>query len=177
MPFDEYVSANIFAPLGMGQTSYDLADLNIENVAKLYWDKHTALPNYGNDSYPDGSIRTCSEDLAKFMLDMMKGAKGHSATLFSPSGYDMLFEALLPGGLIPSYLADNQGVFWFLDGDVIKHDGSDPGTTCNLQFSKYGDSGYFLMTNRDASTSIHDQVYFDLAEKVHAAVSVFIQHH
>lgn len=174
--FKEYVTTNILLPLGMTRTAYNMEELNSENMAELYWDKSTPLPDYANDSYPDGSIHTCNEDLAKFLLDMMKGAKGQSATLFSAAGYKMLFEALLPEGIVPEILAENQGVFWFLNGEEIKHDGSDPGTSCNLQFSKDGNSGYFLLTNMDASTDIHDQAYFELAGKVHAAVSAFIQH-
>jgi CubicO group peptidase (beta-lactamase class C family) len=174
--FKEYVSTFILQPLAMTKTSYDLADLNKEDIAKLYWDKYTALPNYANDSYPDGSIHTCNEDLAKFLLDMMKGAKGQSATLFSTAGYKMLFEASLPEGTVPASLAENQGIFWFLNGNYIKHNGSDPGTTCNLQFNKDGNSGYFLMTNMDASTDTHDQAYFELAGKVDVAISAFVQH-
>jgi len=55
----------------MNNTAYDIANLNADNVAKLYWDKHTPLPNYANDSYPDGSIYTSNEDLAKFLINMM----------------------------------------------------------------------------------------------------------
>ncbi len=176
MPFNMYVSTHILDPLGMTRTSYDLADLDRAGIAQLYWDKNTALPIYANDSYPDGSIYTCNEDLAKFLLDMMKGAKGQSATLFSAAGYKMLFEALLPEGILPAGLAENQGVFWFLNGDEIKHDGNDPGISCNLQFDKDGKAGYLLLTNMDASADIHDQAYFELAGKVHMAVSAFIQH-
>ncbi|MDD3742393.1 MAG: serine hydrolase [Lentimicrobiaceae bacterium] len=176
IPFHRYVSINILQPLGMTSTSYDPADLDPTGSAQLYWDKNTALPRYANDSYPDGSIHTCNEDLAKFLLDMMKGAKGQSATLFSAAGYKMLFEALLPEGMLPVGLAENQSVFWFLGGNEIKHDGSDPGTSCNLQFDKEGNTGYFLLTNMDASSDIHDQAYFELAGKVHIAVSAFIQH-
>lgn len=175
VPFKEYVSSYILLPLGMTQTCYDLTDLYPTGSAKLYWDKNTALPTYANDSYPDGSIRTCNEDLAKFLLDMMKGIKGQSANLFSAAGYQMLFEALLPEEMLPAGLAENQGIFWFLNGNDIKHDGSDPGTSCNLQFNKDGNSGYFLLTNMDASAKIHDQAYFELAEKVHLAVSAFLQ--
>lgn len=68
--------------LSMTKTAYDLADLNPANAAKLYWDDSTPLPNYANDSYPDGSINTCNEDLAKYLLDMMKGAKGSQPPCF-----------------------------------------------------------------------------------------------
>lgn len=174
-PFKEYVTTNILQPLGMTKTAYNLANLDAANVAKLYWDKNTPLPLYNNDSYPDASINTCNEDFAKYLIDMMKGAKGQSTTLFSTTGYEMLFDALLPDGKVPTTLAENQGVFWFLNGNDIKHDGSDPGTTCNLQFDKNSDEGYLLMTNMDASTDEHETAYFQLAGKVHNAIAEFIE--
>jgi CubicO group peptidase (beta-lactamase class C family) len=173
-PFKAYVTTNILQPLGMTKTAYDLADLNPANAAKLYWDDSTPLPNYANDSYPDGSINTCNEDLAKYLLDMMKGAKGQSTALFSKQGYEMLFGALLPDGRVPASLAKNQGVFWFLDDNIIRHDGSDPGTTCNFLFDKTSDSGYLLMTNMDASTDEHGDAYFQLAGRINNAIAEFI---
>lgn len=173
--FKEYIITNILQPLGMTKTSYDLADLNTANIAKLYWDKNTPFPLYNNDSYPDAGINTCNEDFAKFLVDMMKGAKGQSTTLFSKEAYELLFGALLPNGKIPAGLAENQGVFWFLEGSNIKHDGSDPGTTCNLQFDKNGNAGYLLMTNMDASTDEHETAYFELAGKINNVIEEFIQ--
>ena len=173
-PFKAYVTTHILQPLGMTQTAYDVADLNPANAAKLYWDKSTPLPRYANDSYPDGSIHTCNEDLAKYLMDMMKGAKGQSATLFSKQAYAMLFDALLPDGKIPAGVGENQGVFWFLEDNLIRHDGSDPGTTCNLIIDKTSDSGYLLMTNMDASTDEHGDAYFQLAGKINNAIAEFI---
>lgn len=172
-PFKEYVKTNILEPLGMNNTAYDLTDLNPANDATLYWDESTPLPKYGNDSYPDGSINTSNEDLAKYLMDMMKGAKGASTTLFTNEGYDLLFDALLPNGKISSGIAENQGVFWFLDDGDIKHDGSDPGTTCNLQFDEDGNAGYLLLTNMDASIAEHESAYFEMATKVHNAIAEF----
>jgi CubicO group peptidase (beta-lactamase class C family) len=175
VPFKEYVSTNILQPLEMSRTAYDVADLNAANVAKLYWDKNTPFPLYSNDSYPDGSLYTCNEDLSKYLMDMMKGAKGQSTTLFSKEGYDLLFDALLPDGILPTGLAENQGIFWFLEDGSINHDGSDPGNTCNLQFDKNANAGYFLLTNMDASTDEHEIAYFELAVKAHNAIQEFIQ--
>lgn len=174
-PFKAYVNFNILQPLGMNQTAYNAGDLNQSRLAKLYWDKNTPLPNYFNESYPDGSLVTSNEELALFLMDMMKGAKGQPSTLFSTTGYELLFDALLADGQVPAGLADNQGVFWFLAGNYIKHDGSDPGTTCNLQFDKDGESGYLLLTNMDASTTDHTNAYFDLAQQVNDAIMAFTQ--
>lgn len=175
MPFKEYVTKYIFQPLGMTQTAYDNNHLNPGDIAKLYWDEHTSLPIYANDSYPDGSINTCNEDLAKYLMDMMKGVRGESSTLFSTAGYNSLFEALLPDGLMPSEIGENQGIFWSLEEEDVKHDGSDPGTTCNLIFNRNGHAGYLLLTNMDASTDDHTTAYFELAEKIHNASVAFLQ--
>lgn len=174
-PFPAYVSSNILEPLGMDQTSYNLTDLDQGEIAQLYWDKNTALPKYYNESYPDGSLNTSNEQLVSFLMDMMRGASGGSGTLFSPSGYDLLFNELLPDGVVPTNVADNQGAFWFLDGNVIRHDGSDPGTTCNLEFSADGSAGFILLTNMDASTTQHSAAYLDLAQRVGNAIGEFVQ--
>ncbi|MEZ4949864.1 MAG: serine hydrolase domain-containing protein [Saprospiraceae bacterium] len=174
IPFKDYVEAYIFQPLEMHNTAYDYSELDAGNIASLYWNKNISLPKYANDSYPDGSIHTSNEDLSKFLIDMMKGANGQSTTLFSKEGYALLFESLLPSNLLPSDLGENQGIYWFLNGNQIKHDGSDPGTTCNLQFEKNGHSGFLLLTNMDASTNEHAKGYFELSQKIETAITNFI---
>ena len=158
----------------MSNTAYDLTELNPDRVATLYWDEDTALPYYANDSYPDGSINTCNEDLAKYLMDMMKGLRGESNTLFSKEGYELLFKAILPNGITPSYLGENQGVFWVLNQGQIGHDGSDPGTTCDLQFDETGTVGYLLLTNIDVSTDEHEAAWLDGNYKIIRAVEEFI---
>jgi len=175
MSFKEYVQINILQPLGMNNTAYDIADLNTSNLARLYWDKNTPLPNYANDSYPDGSINTSNEDLAKYLMAMMKGANGQASSLFSKEGYDLLFGALLPDGLTHPGVGDNQGIFWVLEDGDIKHDGSDPGTTCNLQFDEGGNAGYLILTNMDASTDEHEAAWYRLSAKIHATIAEFVQ--
>jgi len=174
-PFDVYVTTHILQPLGMFNTAYGAAGVNAANLSTLYWERNIPLPYYYNDSYPDGSIVTSNEDLAKFLTEMMKGAKGQTNTLFSTEGYALLFEAMLPEGLMHPAVGENQGIFWALEDGDIKHSGSDPGTTCNLLFAENGSAGYFLLTNMDASTDAHEAAYYKVAESVHAAVVAFLQ--
>ncbi|WP_173021409.1 serine hydrolase [Lewinella sp. W8] len=172
--FEQYVTENILTPLAMEQSGYQVAPFAPGQLAQLYWDPGTPLPRYANESYPDGSLLTSNEQLAAFLTDMMRGARGESGILFNPSGYQMLFSALLPPGMVPTDLGENQGIFWFHSGNIIRHDGSDPGTTCNLEFRTDGTAGYLLLTNMDASTSDHAAAYFDLAQRVDDAVSEFL---
>lgn len=172
--FREYVNTHILQPLGMDHTTYDFEEVAVEQLATLYWDQNTPLPAYSHNSYPDGSLMTTSDDLSKYLLDMMKGIKGQSSVLFSTAGYEMLFQAQLPNGVTPANFADNQSIFWFLDGNVIKHDGADPGTTCLLEFNRSGESGYFLLTNMDASTDEHLNAWLTFSTQVDQAISAFI---
>ena len=175
VPFKTYLTTNILQPLDMSNTAYNIVDLDATHMAKLYWDKDTPLPKYSNDSYPDAGINTSNQDLTKYLIDMMKGARGQSTALFSQAGYEMLFETLLSDGQLPAVLGENQGVFWFLAGDQISHSGSDPGTTCNLQFDKNSNTGYLFLTNMDASTDEHEAAYFEVATEVQEVISAFLQ--
>ncbi len=173
--FRTYVTIHILEPLGMSHTAYDVSELDPQQVATLYWDKNTPLPNYFHESYPDGSLMTSNEDLSKYLVDMMKGIKGQSSTLFSPAGYELLFTSLLPNGVVPANFAKNQGVFWYLDDNTVQHSGADPGTTCILEFDRSGESGYFLLSNMDQSTEEHSAAWRQFSAKVEQAINAFIQ--
>ncbi|NRB53328.1 MAG: beta-lactamase family protein [Saprospiraceae bacterium] len=173
--FRTYVAAHILEPLGMSHSGYDISEFDPQQVATLYWDKNTPLPAYSHESYPDGSLMTSNEDLSKYLLDMMKGVKGQSSTLFSPAGYDLLFTGLLPNGVVPASIAKNQGVFWFLDNNTVQHSGADPGTTCLLEFDRSGESGYFLLTNMDESTEEHSVAWRQFSTKIEQAINAFIE--
>lgn len=173
--FKDYVATHIFAPLGMQRTAYDWADLDPANYASLYWDKNTPLPLYSNDSYPDAGVITCSEDLTRYLQDMMRGRRGESTTLFSEDGYALLFDELLPAGIMPAQLGTSHGVFWFLNEGNVSHSGADPGVTCNLRFDADGESGYFIMTNMDASTDDHEGNWANFYPNIHNAVNTFLE--
>lgn len=147
-PYDQYVTEKIFVPLGMTNTNFTTS----EQAATLYFDKNTPLPLYGNDSYPDGSVHTSNEDLTKYMQDMMKGVAGNSTTLFSKTGYELLFQPLLVTGVTPPEIGTNQSVFWVRNGASISHTGGDPGLSTLMEFSEDGQTGILLLTNMDAST-------------------------
>ena len=164
--FSKYVQQNVLEPLQMNNTSYEYDSIATMLNAKLYWDSATPLPQYGNDSYPDGSVHTSIEDLSKYLVEMTKGASADSTKLFSNQYYQLLFKAKLEDGIVPNLLAENQGVFWFLKENKIKHDGSDPGTTCEIEFDADGTSGFALLSNIDASTNNHESNWYELSKNV-----------
>lgn len=174
-PFDEYVSTHILQPLGMDDSTYDWAEVIPAQAAVLYWEQHSPFPIYSNDSYPDGSLITSNEDMGKYMLDMIQGVTGQSTTLFSSAAYQMLFNALLPEGVTPAEVGDNQGVFWGLSEDAIFHTGGDPGIATFLSFDRLSRSGLYIVTNMDATINEHEQAYEEFLTQVVAPVVSFMQ--
>lgn len=172
-PFKEYVRANIFQPLGMNNTSYDVGSLNAANVATLYWDKNTSLPKYAKDSYPDSDVNTSNEDLAKYLQDMIKGARGESATLFSIESYQLLFEAAMLPGTPPAALGEDHSIFWFLGNGITWHDGGDLGTSTSMLFDEAANTGYILISNMDASTDAHEVEWLQMQARINAAITEF----
>jgi len=172
MPFDEYVETQILQPLGMSHSTYDISEINRQNMAKWYLDKTTPLPLYANDSYVEGGLFSNNEDFGKYLLDMTNGAGGNSTKLFSKSGYEMLFADQLPAGIVPSGFAENHGVFWQKDGNIIRHGGNSLGVSAYIELEKTGRAGYSFMTNMDA---VLDYTEFQkVGSKIDAVMKEFL---
>lgn len=172
MPFDEYVKKEILQPLGMNQSTYDISEVNRANMAKMYLDKNTPFPLYANHSYPEGGIFTNNEDFGKYLLDMIKGAQGASNRLFSQDSYELLFADQLPAGIVPTDFAENHGIFWIKEGDIIRHGGNDFGASAYIELEESGDAGYTFMTNTDGVLDYSK--YQQVATRIDAIMKEFL---
>lgn len=171
--FASYVKEKIFLPLDMTQSTYQIDEVNRQELAQWYFNLDIPFPRYGNDSYPEGNVYTTNEDLGKYLLDMMKGIRGQSTTLFSTQAYELLFADQLAAGVVPSDFANNHGVFWIKDDNKIQHGGNSFGVSTYLGFDQTGQSGYALMTNMDASFDFGP--YQEVAVRIDEAVNLFLQ--
>lgn len=173
--FSTFVQMHVLQPLQMAQSTYEKQDVPESQLAQLYWASGIPLPQYGNDSYPDGSLHSSNADMARYLQNMMLGAKGETEILFSKDQYAMLFDPLLEPGMLPFGFGDNHGVFWFLDGDIITHDGSDPGLVSHLQFDRSGETGFVLLANMDVTQEDQEAVWNTFFNKVKQAVEAFLE--
>ena len=170
--FDDYVKVHVLQPLEMNSSTYDITEVDQDQLAKCYLDRDHAFPLYANDSYVEGNMFTSNVDLGKYLLNMMQGARGDSDVLFSKSGYDLLFEDQLDSGIVPSDFAENHGIFWIKNGNILQHGGNDFGVSTYLQVDPSGDSGYSLMTNMDATFDYTE--YNRVAQLVSEAIGQFV---
>lgn len=152
----EYAKTHIFDPLKMSNTSWQLRDLNQDNIAIPHrWDEDTQLmtplPLYSLSTWPDGGLRSSANDLAKYLLMVMnKGEIDNTRILKINSVRDMLPET--------ADLAIDEfsiGVFWAKihlgknGRTVIGHDGSDPGAYTYMQYDPKKQVGVVLLANGD----------------------------
>lgn len=163
MPYEDFVDQYILTPLQMESTGYFYTPAQQNMYATLYFDD-LALPRYNCDSFPDGFLKTNNDDMANYLLDMIKGATGNSGALFDATYYDILFNEDAFG----------HGLFWEREGSSISHDGSDPGLSCNLEFDVNSGSGYFILTNYDSSTDEHVSHVVNVFESTAVAVIEYL---
>lgn len=98
------------------------------------------LPDYRNVTYADGMAVSSSADLARYLI-----ALNNNSSL-NPTVIKNLLTAQTP---IPTANGDIS-YFWQLDGDLITHNGSDPGVTTQILLDTRKKIGYVLLSNADS---------------------------
>ncbi|PKV50393.1 CubicO group peptidase (beta-lactamase class C family) [Aquimarina sp. MAR_2010_214] len=164
--YREFVQENIFKPLKMFNTTFSYQE-PLNHFATLYRDVNTPLPFYDLESYPDGSVKISNQDMMKYIMNMIKGRRGESTTLFSKASYELLFSEVIP--------SSSHTIFWDLEnnGD-LGHDGGDYGLTTELSFNGSHNSGFFILTNYDTSDDAHERYYAETAIKIKKAIISYI---
>lgn len=148
--YKDFVKTNIFTPLGMNNTSFEFTEnLGSELYAKLYFDKNSAYPKYESAAYPSGSLITTSEDLSKFLVEVLNGFGGQSTSILSKQSYSLMFNSLF----IDQTTQVSHGIFWFLEGNSIFHSGNDLGVIAKVHFNKDSKIGFVFMTNTEMQFS------------------------
>ena len=158
--FADYCKDNIFTPLGMANTQWSISAANRGQLSTLYWNKSTPLPYYGSASYPDGELVTSNEDLAKYLMEMIKGFAGES-TFLKKESFDMLFKKQFDVAKLPANMnekEDNSGIFWvYFKNGRLGHTGGDLGVTTFMAFYPDTKTGFILLSNNEVD-NLEDSV-------------------
>ena len=174
--FATYVATYILSPLQMNNTTFNVTEVNRQQWATPYLDKNTPLPFYGNHGYPEGSIHTTNDDLANYLLDMIKGMKGQSNTLFETAFYELLFTPQLDAGIVPDDFAENHGLYWYKKGNNWVHGGNSLGVSSHMEIKTDGSSGFFVIANMDATFSDNTDKWEAVLQLIKEGVQEYVQH-
>lgn len=174
MSFVEFTKKYIFKPLRMKNTAWNFADLDPQLVSKIYVQNDeknptgaAQYPQYYMTNYPVSGLKTNIEDLAKYVVEMIKGYNGRGV-LLNKQTYQKLFEPQLNPKYLPKLELtsipqnENMSVFWSVtkDGEYY-HLGGNIGVYSFIKFNPQTKTGALAFCNlRDNSFGdVRDIVY------------------
>src|SRR5262249_28089425 len=150
--FEAYTKENVFAPLGMNETAWRLADLDPNHIAMPY-DASSAgfapFGQYGEADFPDGMMRTSVTQLSRFLLMNIALGQFDGHAVLAQSSVEEMRRPQVPS------LDPTQGLIWFsysfgpASQNVLGHDGSDDGAASNMFFDPATGAGVILVANGD----------------------------
>ncbi|MEO0731436.1 MAG: serine hydrolase domain-containing protein [Bacteroidota bacterium] len=150
-PFKELTREELFTPLGMEHTYWDLDRVPEEDRVTHYLSNGLAIPDYSLITYPDGGLRTSVSDFSLYLREMIAGLVG-TGQLLTPKAYQALMTNQLTAANFPAAnFGKAHGLLWQVnhDGDNISMNGADPGVVTYTLFTTSGNVGIaiFLNTN------------------------------
>lgn len=150
-PFDEFSKQQIFDPLGMSNTSWKLAGLNPNDVAMPYeysGTNHVAQGHYGFPDYPNGQLRSSTNDMARFLRAFIGDGELQGARILSATATAEMRKLQIPN------LDNSIGLTWTYDQiggqSILGHNGGETGAN-TFMFYRPGDGmGVIVFTNTSA---------------------------
>ena len=153
--FNEFTKKHILEPLEMSNSGWFLNEIDLSKLSKLYSNKESELAPYHLVNYPDGGLITSSNDLGKYLTELISGYNGNGEILNNES-YKKLFKAYLKD---ENYKERNEGVYndeynmgIFMGISAqgqIGHTGGDPGVVTHMFFNTKTKIGKILIINTD----------------------------
>ena len=164
-PFDQYCKDNIFEPLCMNKTSWFMADLDSNEVARPYsysGGSYNVNAHYGFADYPDGQLRSSALDMANFMIAYLNGGNLGSNTILSPSSVNEMWTQQVPS------IENTQGLNWYQEvlyhsggtTPLWGHNGGELGVSTDMYLDPNTNIGLCVLTNGEGSAIyICDELY------------------
>jgi CubicO group peptidase (beta-lactamase class C family) len=156
-PFDQLCDAQIFEPLGMGNSAWTLAALGDDAPALPYvWTRggYVTDGHYGFPDYPSGSLRSSAADMARFVLAVQGGGALDGQRVLTQESVETMLS-------VQNWSLDpDQGVFWYrweLDGqEVWGHNGGETGASSEILITEDGVGLVVLMNAEGRGRTLED---------------------
>jgi CubicO group peptidase (beta-lactamase class C family) len=160
MPWEKYVPARIFAPLGMTNSTMSIADMLKAKDYSLGYEynfdtKETRKLPYRpiDDVAPAGSINSSANDMAKWIKFVMNGGTVGNKRLISEKNYE---EWTKPQNKVTPNGKVNYGLGWFLDErngtKIVQHGGNIDGFNSMVAMIPEKKIGFVMLTNVTGSS-------------------------
>jgi CubicO group peptidase (beta-lactamase class C family) len=142
MEFNAYCKANIFTPLGMGDTFWRLDEIN-QPIATPYDFNNgslQAIEHYTFTDYPNGGLRSTGRDMFKFLSALSQGDQ----QLLKPATIKAMLTPQIPA------IEDGVGLHLFLmdkSNGLWGHDGGEQGVSTVMAFNPDDKTGAIILAN------------------------------
>jgi CubicO group peptidase (beta-lactamase class C family) len=171
---NKYGRQHIFKPLKMTGSGWSIAEININNHAKLYeknGNNIKPIQMYEQPDYPAGGVRTSVDELSRFFICLLGDGKYKGTRILKKESIDEMIrfqfnESNKPENVKPDKL--NSGIFWAtkMGGVRIGHNGTDPGVRTFMLADLAKEIGVILFFNTSLSEEEGD-VYFNLYQEIY----------
>lgn len=148
--FSAWCDEEVFAPLGMEDTAWFLAEHDQGELAVPYeWLRgdYDEVGHYGFPDYPSGQLRSSAVDMARFIRATMQGGQvGDTQILSAESVAEMIT-------VVDADLDRDQGLGWYrwrFDGEMVwGHNGGEWGASAEVLWWPDRDRGVVVLMNSE----------------------------
>lgn len=152
IPYDEFVRRRIWRPLGLHSAAWKASESDSVRRAYTYTQGTTELPRYRLITYPDGQVHINSDDLGRYLMELIKGFSGHGTILSNASFHEMM--KVQHEQKEGKFKGRKDGIFWeFGKNGLMGHSGGDTGVSAFMYFDPKTLLGFTFMTNTMPSES------------------------
>ena len=171
--FDKFTTEYILKPLHMNSSGWKFDNIDFSKHSTLYQTPDTTLPFYSLITYPDGNFITSSNDLAKFLTELIKGYQGNGKILTKNSYKEYFREELTEKNFINRNVknpySDEYNVGLFIGYSVagnIGHTGGDPGVGSIMFFNPKTKIGRILIVNTNINDKKGNDEFYNIWDKL-----------
>ena len=173
--FDKFTNEFIINPLKMKSTGWSLSDVDISKHSRLYRNDNSLLPFYTAVTYPDGMLISSSNDMAKYLTELIKGFTG-KGTVLKKQSYIELYKEQLNENHFEEGERDAEHPY---NGDYnpaifighsalgfVGHSGGDAGVSTWMYFNEKTLKGMYIVVNTDLGERKKEQEYYAVWDKI-----------
>ncbi|MDT9001461.1 serine hydrolase domain-containing protein [Paucibacter sp. APW11] len=136
-PLDRHLQQQLFAPLGMQDSSLPESYAPPEGAAHKYDSRGQQLPDTWNDTPGAGNLYASAHDLARFAAFQLGDADAAAQALLTPQNRQLMQQAAEPNAHYAYYGSARYGLGWYhrrsAQGEpLVWHEGGMPGASSLL---------------------------------------------
>src|SRR5262249_12003616 len=146
--YEAYTRAHVFAPLGMSETAWRLAEIDLAHLATPYeWTggAYRALPHDGYPDWPAGTLHTSVMQYARFLIAFIQDGVYRGVRVLGAASAREMKRAQIPE------LNPDQGLVFYYEmhggARVLGHNGADPGVSTIMGYDPASGAGAIVFTN------------------------------